>query len=108
MSPQVRVWLTIFFYIYRPVYGFIFLFKWIEERRSRRKVIQDDENYVMDDQVVNNMFFAKQVRDRLDYFGFDIMDVSVLCFSYFGIVCDIWICYSIVRGCVSDELIFMR
>ncbi|KAJ1109540.1 hypothetical protein NDU88_006900 [Pleurodeles waltl] len=45
-----------------PVYGFIFLFKWIEERRSRRKVSTlVDETSVMDDEIVNNMFFAHQL-----------------------------------------------
>uniref|UniRef100_A0A8D2LKN3 Ubiquitin carboxyl-terminal hydrolase BAP1 n=1 Tax=Varanus komodoensis TaxID=61221 RepID=A0A8D2LKN3_VARKO len=45
----------------RPVYGFIFLFKWIEERRSRRKVSTlVDETSVIDDDIVNNMFFAHQ------------------------------------------------
>lgn len=46
----------------RPVYGFIFLFKWIEERRSRRKVSTlVDDTSVIDDDIVNNMFFAHQV-----------------------------------------------
>lgn len=46
-----------------PVYGFIFLFKWIEERRSRRKVSTlVDETSVIDDDIVNDMFFAHQVR----------------------------------------------
>ncbi|XP_043934864.1 ubiquitin carboxyl-terminal hydrolase BAP1 isoform X1 [Protopterus annectens] len=45
-----------------PVYGFIFLFKWIEERRSRRKVSTlVDETSVIDEEVVNNMFFAHQL-----------------------------------------------
>ncbi|KAL4630699.1 ubiquitin carboxyl-terminal hydrolase BAP1 [Arapaima gigas] len=45
-----------------PVYGFIFLFKWIEERRSRRKVsTQVDETSVIDEDIVNNMFFAHQL-----------------------------------------------
>uniref|UniRef100_A0A2D4MPB8 Ubiquitin carboxyl-terminal hydrolase n=1 Tax=Micrurus spixii TaxID=129469 RepID=A0A2D4MPB8_9SAUR len=45
-----------------PVYGFIFLFKWIEERRSRRKVSTlADETSVIDDDIVNNMFFAHQL-----------------------------------------------
>nr|XP_009920024.1 PREDICTED: ubiquitin carboxyl-terminal hydrolase BAP1-like isoform X3 [Haliaeetus albicilla] len=45
-----------------PVYGFIFLFKWIEERRSRRKVSTlVDETSVIDDDIVNNMFFAHQL-----------------------------------------------
>lgn len=48
-----------------PVYGFIFLFKWIEERRSRRKVSTlVDETSVIDDDIVNNMFFAHQVGCR--------------------------------------------
>ena len=45
-----------------PVYGFIFLFKWIEERRSRRKVnTLVDETSVIDEEIVNDMFFAHQV-----------------------------------------------
>lgn len=48
--------------LHSPVYGFIFLFKWIEERRSRRKVSTlVDETSVIDDDIVNNMFFAHQV-----------------------------------------------
>jgi hypothetical protein len=43
--------------------GFIFLFKWIEERRSRRKNIEDEANYVKDDQRINDIFFAHQVRN---------------------------------------------
>ncbi|XP_042235252.1 ubiquitin carboxyl-terminal hydrolase calypso-like [Homarus americanus] len=43
------------------VYGFIFLFRWIEERRSRRKVVENPDNYVQDENVVNNMFFAQQM-----------------------------------------------
>ncbi|XP_050728111.1 ubiquitin carboxyl-terminal hydrolase calypso-like isoform X6 [Eriocheir sinensis] len=43
------------------VYGFIFLFRWIEERRSRRKVVENTDNYVQDEAVVNNMFFAQQM-----------------------------------------------
>lgn len=42
-----------------PVYGFIFLFRWSEERRSRRKLGEDGE--VRDENVVNNIFFAQQV-----------------------------------------------
>ncbi|XP_077993493.1 ubiquitin carboxyl-terminal hydrolase BAP1-like [Glandiceps talaboti] len=45
-----------------PVYGFIFLFKWIEERRSRRKVQPlTDETFVDDESIVNGMFFAQQL-----------------------------------------------
>lgn len=44
-----------------PVYGFIFLFRWIEERRSRRKVVDQSDIYVKNDEAVNNIFFAQQV-----------------------------------------------
>uniref|UniRef100_T1IWJ3 Ubiquitin carboxyl-terminal hydrolase n=1 Tax=Strigamia maritima TaxID=126957 RepID=T1IWJ3_STRMM len=44
-----------------PVYGFIFLFRWIEERRSRRKMIVPEECFVQDESVVNSIFFAHQV-----------------------------------------------
>jgi len=43
------------------VYGFIFLFKWTEERKSRRKNIELEENFVFDEKVVNDMFFAQQI-----------------------------------------------
>nr|XP_022302279.1 ubiquitin carboxyl-terminal hydrolase BAP1-like isoform X2 [Crassostrea virginica] len=42
-------------------YGFIFLFRWIEERRSRRKATTEEESFVQDENVVNNIFFAQQV-----------------------------------------------
>ena len=42
-----------------PVYGFIFLFKWIEERRARRKPGHDA--FVEDQDTVNDMFFAHQI-----------------------------------------------
>lgn len=44
-----------------PVYGFIFLFRWIEERRSRRKTITEDEIFLTNEEKVNNLFFAQQV-----------------------------------------------
>ncbi|CAH2007775.1 unnamed protein product [Acanthoscelides obtectus] len=44
-----------------PVYGFIFLFRWIEERRSRRKVVELNETFVKDEDIVNNIFFAQQM-----------------------------------------------
>ncbi|XP_014671089.1 PREDICTED: ubiquitin carboxyl-terminal hydrolase calypso-like [Priapulus caudatus] len=44
-----------------PVYGFIFLFKWIEARRSRRKVTVNEECFVSNPEIVNNMFFAQQL-----------------------------------------------
>ena len=44
------------------VYGFIFLFKWSEFGRSRRKVqTNQEESFCTDKNVVNNMFFAHQV-----------------------------------------------
>lgn len=43
------------------VYGFIFLFRWIEERRSRRKVVEQTEIFVRDEDVVNSIFFAQQM-----------------------------------------------
>ncbi|KAH6922290.1 hypothetical protein HPB50_012069 [Hyalomma asiaticum] len=44
-----------------PVYGFIFLFKWIEERRSRRKVVVQEEKFVEKEEIVNSIFFAHQI-----------------------------------------------
>lgn len=44
-----------------PVYGFIFLFRWVEERRSRRKVVEQNETFVKDEDIVNNIFFAQQM-----------------------------------------------
>ena len=62
-----------------PIYGFIFLFKWIEERRSRRKITQEEESFVMDEQIVNGMFFAQQVTTmRRNYFAFS-SDISNYC-----------------------------
>ncbi|CAL4088782.1 unnamed protein product, partial [Meganyctiphanes norvegica] len=43
------------------VYGFIFLFRWIEERRSRRLVVECNDKYVRDENIINSMFFAQQV-----------------------------------------------
>ena len=68
-----------------PVYGFIFLFKWVEERRSRNRYSSNNHalsslsgssnskngsgancgqhvpTYVEDDEVVNKLFFAQQI-----------------------------------------------
>ncbi|GFY55470.1 ubiquitin carboxyl-terminal hydrolase BAP1 [Trichonephila inaurata madagascariensis] len=44
-----------------PVFGFIFLFKWIEERRSRRKVTASEESFVEDEETINSIFFAQQM-----------------------------------------------
>ena len=44
------------------VYGFILLFKWEETVKSRRKSqTAPKENFCTDGNVVNNMFFAKQI-----------------------------------------------
>ncbi|RUS76452.1 hypothetical protein EGW08_015793 [Elysia chlorotica] len=43
------------------VYGFIFLFRWIEERRSRRKTNMEVESFVTDADAVNKIFFAQQI-----------------------------------------------
>jgi len=42
------------------VYGLIFLFKWTEERRSRRKT-PGKEAFIENDDIVSNMFFAQQI-----------------------------------------------
>ena len=42
-------------------YGAIFLFKWIDDRRSRRKIVDEQELYVKDEEMVNSIFFAQQV-----------------------------------------------
>lgn len=43
-----------------PVYGFIFLFRWIEERRARRKLAETTD-YQRDENIVNSIFFAHQI-----------------------------------------------
>ncbi|XP_057297259.1 ubiquitin carboxyl-terminal hydrolase BAP1-like [Hydractinia symbiolongicarpus] len=45
----------------RSVYGFIFLFKWTEERKSRRKAVVVEENFVLDESIETDMFFAQQI-----------------------------------------------
>eukprot|EP00096_Caligus_rogercresseyi_P012700 TRINITY_DN5410_c0_g1_i2.p1 TRINITY_DN5410_c0_g1~~TRINITY_DN5410_c0_g1_i2.p1 ORF type:complete len:141 (+),score=31.20 TRINITY_DN5410_c0_g1_i2:46-423(+) len=46
-----------------PVLGFIFLFRWMEERRSRKKLTEATEHlYEKDPTIVNNsLFFAQQM-----------------------------------------------
>lgn len=36
-----------------PVFGFIFLFRWSEERRARRKIVETTETFVKDEEAVN-------------------------------------------------------
>jgi hypothetical protein len=38
------------------------LIRWIEERRSRRKLLDEEDLYVRNEEEVNNIFFAYQVR----------------------------------------------
>ena len=40
-------------------YGFIFLFRWIEDRRARRKLIEEENLYCKNN--VQSLFFAQQV-----------------------------------------------
>lgn len=43
-------------------FRFIFLFRWTEERRARRKVVENAaEIFVKDEEKVNSIFFAQQV-----------------------------------------------
>jgi ubiquitin carboxyl-terminal hydrolase BAP1 len=45
-----------------PVYGFIFLFRWIEDRRARRKFAETTVDiYQRDENIVNSIFFAHQI-----------------------------------------------
>lgn len=53
------------------MFGFIFLFKWIEERRSRRKVAVSEENFVEDEETINSIFFAQQVNLLHLYLEYD-------------------------------------
>ena len=41
--------------------GAIFLFRWIEDRRSRRKMVDEEDLYVRNEKEVNKMFFAQQI-----------------------------------------------
>jgi Ubiquitin carboxyl-terminal hydrolase, family 1 len=43
-----------------PVYGYIFLFRWIEERKARRKLAEATEIFVKDEDAVCSIFFAQQ------------------------------------------------
>lgn len=45
----------------KPCYGAIFLFRWIEDRRSRRKIVEEEQLYVKDEEQVNKIFFAQQM-----------------------------------------------
>ena len=43
-----------------PVYGYVFLFQWVEERRARKKAM-NEECYITEPSVLKNMFFAHQI-----------------------------------------------
>lgn len=43
------------------VYGFVFLFQWIEERRARKKIASGEEGYMMSKEEAEGMFFAHQI-----------------------------------------------
>ena len=43
------------------VYGFVFLFRWEGDRRSRKKALSSDDSYVVDSGLVSNIFFAHQI-----------------------------------------------
>ncbi|XP_066912725.1 ubiquitin carboxyl-terminal hydrolase calypso-like [Clytia hemisphaerica] len=44
----------------KHVFGLIFLFKWTEERKTRRKAVVLEETFA-DEKVENEMFFAQQI-----------------------------------------------
>lgn len=44
-----------------PVYGYVFLFQWVEERRVRKKAAMNDECFITDASVLRRMFFAHQI-----------------------------------------------
>lgn len=44
-----------------PVYGYVFLFQWVEERRVRKKAAMNDECYITEASVLRRMFFAHQI-----------------------------------------------
>ncbi len=52
--------LTYFCFVLSSIYGFLFLFKWTE-RRTRRRAGLENINYVTDVNIINNMFFARQI-----------------------------------------------
>jgi len=69
------------------VYGFIYLFPWIEERRSRRKNIEETSESTLerDESIVNNIFFAEQVRGSTERRGYNdtSMNVPVIIQKFF-------------------------
>ncbi len=43
-----------------PVYGYVFLFQWVEERRVRKKAM-NEECYITEPTILKKMFFAHQI-----------------------------------------------
>jgi len=43
------------------VYGFVFLFRWTEERRGRKKKVVQKDIFVKDEVAINSIFFAQQM-----------------------------------------------
>ena len=76
------------FFFCRPVYGFIFLFKWIEERRSRRKIQPLEEMFVENEDIIRDIFFAQQVTVFLLFFVLNSVTWSIIlhCRTLFVIV----------------------
>lgn len=83
-----------------PIYGFIFLFRWIEERRSRRKIVDEAESSVRDDEVVNNIFFAQQVK-RIQWNKIQMQNCSKFCFFSGG---SKQLCDSCIALCPNELL----
>lgn len=55
-------YIAINFVVLNHFCSFIFLFRWTEERRARRKVVENAaEIFVKDEEKVNSIFFAQQV-----------------------------------------------
>ena len=76
------------FFFCRPVYGFIFLFKWIEERRSRRKIQPLEEMFVENEDIIRDIFFAQQVTVFTLFFVLNSVTWSIIlhCRTLFVIV----------------------
>lgn len=56
------------------VHRFIFLFRWHEDRRSRRKIFENAaELFEKDDEKINSIFFAQQIGEA---------DTNICCKHY--------------------------
>lgn len=43
------------------VFGFVFLFQWVEERRARKKTFMNEDCFVTEPSILREMFFAHQI-----------------------------------------------